>query len=531
MGRDYSLSRVAIWLAFACAPWSAGCTSDGSGGGGEGTAARSATEDSAGDEADASSTGGSGATTTDPPAERDGSLTELVQTDSGPVMGESTEANGVQVRTFRNLPYAAAPTGNNRWKPPQPVQAWTEARDAIEWGNRCPQRESTLTALGEISEDCLVLNVITPAINAGDGLPVMVFFHGGGLTIGTGNSPTYTSTGLPSLGNVVAVTVNSRLGPMGYFSHAALAAESDNDSSGNYGTLDLIESLKWVQRNIAAFGGDPDNVTIFGESGGGTKVISTWASPLSEGLFHRAIVESGSGANSQGANMERATAEEAGAALAAQLGIADDADVLAELRARGYQEILDAASTVNHRSGIAIDGWVLPKSIYEMFRAGEQHDVPLIVGANEGEVTLFAGADGSGGSVPGLAAAMSSVSSQAWVYNFSHVPVGWRTPGCVAFHGLELPYVFGEVEAVKSNTVIFLGGRTCPTDTDPMLGEEDDQTALNSVRLWAQFARTGDPSVPDLIDWPPYTPEGDQYLDIAAELQVKSGVATAGVSP
>jgi para-nitrobenzyl esterase len=126
---------------------------------------------------------------------------------------------------------------------------------------------------------------------------------------------------------------------------------------------------------------------------------------------------------------------------------------------------------------------------------------------------------------------MSSVSSEAWIYNFSHVPVGWRVPGCVAFHGLELPYVFGHVEAVTTDTIIFLGATTCPTSTDPMLGPEDDQTALNTVRLWAQFAETGNPSVAGLIDWPAYTPEGDQYLDIAAELEVKTGVANAGVTP
>jgi para-nitrobenzyl esterase len=451
-----------------------------------------------------------------------------VMTKAGPVAGELVEdsGSGKEVRIFRGVPYAAAPVGELRWKPPQPLEPWTDVRDATEWGNRCPQGDSTLSNPGPISEDCLNLNVITPVIDGDERLPVMVFFHGGGLSIGTGNSDTYCNTALPAQGVVVA-TVNSRLGPFGYFSHPALAEESEHDSSGNYGTLDLIASLEWVQDNIEAFGGDPHNVTIFGESGGGSKVLSCMASPLARGLFHRAIIESGSRSSAPGAVTPRETAESAGERLATYLEIASDADAPTELRARSWEEILAAAGVaeVDYTANLSIDGWVLPQSVSDAFAAGDQSDVPLIVGANEGEVGEFMQ------SIPALAASMQSVSSKAYVYNFSHLPVGWRAPGCYAFHGLELPYVFGYLPGITSETILFLGMRSCPTGANPEVGDEDALVAEHTMKIWAQFAKTGDPSVPGLVDWPAYAPDSDQYLEIATELEVKSGVASAGIAP
>jgi para-nitrobenzyl esterase len=378
-----------------------------------------------------------------------------------------------------------------------------------------------------MSEDCLNLNVLTPAVKGSERLPVMVFFHGGGLTIGTGNSTTYAHTALPAQG-VVVVTVNSRLGPFGYFSHPGLAKESEHDSSGNYGTLDLIESLKWVQKNIAAFGGDKGNVTIFGESGGGSKVLSCMASPLAKGLFHRAIIESGSRSSTPGATTTRENAEQAGLRVAAHLEIEDNDDAVKNLRARSWEEILAAAAVMelNFAANLSIDGWVLPEAVNEVFAQGKQIDVPLIVGANEGEVSEFTS------SIPNLAASMANVTSKAYVYNFSHLPEGWREPGCYAFHGLELPYVFGHLEGIQSPTIVYLGERaSCMPSKDPKVGEEDQTVANNTMKIWTQFAKTGDPSVDGLIDWPAYTADGDQYLDIGAELKVKSGVATAGIMP
>ncbi len=456
--------------------------------------------------------------------------TSPITTKSGPVVGDIVDHQGTRVNIFRGIPYAAPAVGALRFKPPAAVTPWTEVRKTKQWADRCPQEESRLTANGEISEDCLIVNVVTPSLDGAAAMPVMVFFHGGGLTIGTANSPTYSHFALPAQEKVVVVTVNQRLGPIGYLAHPALAAESANQSSGNYGTLDQIASLEWVRDNITAFGGNPNNVTIFGESGGGTKVISCLGSPLCKGLFHRAIVQSGSGSNGMNAMTARATAEQQGLALAAKLGIAaDDPDALQKLRAASFEDILAAAAdpAVGFRTNISIDGWVFPKSIYDAIQEGSQADVPLIVGANEAEAALLRG------SVPDLAISMASVPSKAYVYNFTRVPPGWQTAGCPgAFHGLELAYVFGHIPwALTSETMLFLGMQAgCPTGMDPAADDVDQKVAVNSMRIWGQFARTGNPSVEGLIDWPPYTADGDLYLDIDEPLMVKTGVRASGVN-
>ena len=456
--------------------------------------------------------------------------TAPIMTLAGPVVGDIVDHEGTRVSIFRGIPYAAAPVGNLRFAPPAAVKPWTEVRKMKTWADRCPQAESRLTANGAISEDCLIVNVVTPSLERAAGLPVMVFFHGGGLTIGTANSPTYSHFALPAQEKVVVVTVNQRLGAIGYLAHPALAAESENGSSGNYGTLDQIASLEWVRDNIAAFGGNPNNVAIFGESGGGTKVLSCVGSPRCKGLFHRAIVQSGSGSNGQNAMTARATAEQQGLALAAKLGIAaDDPNALQKLRAARFEDILAAGDdmAVGFRTNITVDGWVFPKSIYDALQEGSQADVPLIVGANQAEAALLRG------SVPDLAIGMASVPSKAYVYNFTRVPPGWQVDGCPgAFHGLELAYVFGHIPwSLTSPTMLFLGMQAgCPTNLDPAANEVDQKVAVNAMKIWGQFARTGNPSVPGLIDWPPYTAAGDQYLEIGEQLTVKTGVRTAGVS-
>jgi para-nitrobenzyl esterase len=328
----------------------------------------------------------------------------------------------------------------------------------------------------------------------------------------------------------VVVTVSQRLGSIGYLAHPALAAESENNSSGNYGTLDQVASLKWVRDNITAFGGNPGNVTIFGESGGGTKVLSCVGSPLCKGLFHRAIVQSGSGVNGKSAMLDRATAEQQGGAVATKLGIAaGDPDALQKLRAARFEDILAAAEdpAVGFRTNVSVDGWVFPKSIYDIIQEGSQADVPLIVGANNAEAALLRG------SVPDLAIGMASVSSAAYVYNFVRMPPGWQVASCPgAFHGLELAYMCGHMPwALTSPTMIFLGMQAgCPTGMDPAANEVDQQVAVNSMRIWGQFAKTGNPSVAGLIEWAPYTAAGDQYLEIGEQLTVKTGVRTAGVA-
>ena len=365
----------------------------------------------------------------------------------------------------------------------------------------------------------------------------MVFFHGGGLTLGTGNFVLYNHTALPLKG-VVVVTVNSRLGSIGYMAHPALTAESEHQASGNYGTLDLIASLKWVQKNIAAFGGDPDNVLIFGESGGGTKTMSLVTSPLAKGLFHKAIVESGSVVASPERTATLEEAEEVGERIAAKLGLEGKSDVLAAMRAASWEDIVAAEwqkrpragalpvpSDRAYRTDLTVDGWVLPASVHEMLRQGKQHDVPLIVGANEGEPRAAT-------DVPRLANLMSATaSSKTYVYNFSHMPAGWRDLGCIAFHGVELPYVFGYVpDGLTLPLILGLANRNGCSLREPGADEVDETVADNTMEMWAHFAKTGDPSVKGLVEWPPYTEESDRYLDIGYALEVRKGIKSAYVA-
>lgn len=456
-------------------------------------------------------------------------IAEQVQTPLGTVRGERTvdELVGVSAWIYKGIPYAAAPVGDLRWRAPQPPQAWSGVRDATQWPPRCPQGSSSMGESGPISEDCLYLNVVTAAQSTSENLPVMVFYHGGGLTTGTGNSPTYTHPSLASKG-VVLVTVNSRLGPMGYLAHPALSAEDEQGVSGNYGTLDLKASLEWVRDNIAAFGGDPDNVTIFGESGGGTKTISMMASPLTEGLFHKAIVQSGSALVTAERSTLLAAAEATGERVAAALGVDAEGDVLAQLRAKSWQDIIAAAAQqdVRFQANVVVDGYIIPDTVHNLFANGQQHDVPLIVGANAGESMLQT-------NVPLMATLHDRTSSSAaYVYNFSQLPKTWRDESCVAFHGLELPYVFGSVPTgVDSETMLFLsaGGR-CESRT-PQVDDIDMRVADQASTLWAQFAKTGNPSVSGLVQWEAFSEQNNRYLDIGDPLTMKSGIESAYTPP
>jgi len=218
-----------------------------------------------------------------------GANNATVQTKNGPISGK-TEAG---VRIYLGIPFAAPPVGDLRWKPPQPVKSWKKVRDCTEFGPACPQPKARPN-LGKTSEDCLYLNVWTPAKSADEKLAVMVFIHGGAFLVGAGSEKIYDPINIVKKG-VVAVTINYRLGPFGFLAHPLLAKESPHGVSGNYGFIDQVAALKWVKQNIAAFGGNPNNVTIFGESAGALSIATHMISPLSKGLFHRAICESGAG--------------------------------------------------------------------------------------------------------------------------------------------------------------------------------------------------------------------------------------------
>ena len=405
----------------------------------------------------------------------------------------------------------------------------------------CPQQAASWVS-GKQGEDCLTLNVFTPAKKTDEKLPVMVWFHGGGFAVGSANSLPYTWPSLPQHG-VVMVGVNHRLGPIGLLALPQLSAESPNHVSGNYMLEDLIASLKWVQTNIAAFGGDPNNVTIFGESGGGGKTDALVASPLAKGLFEHAILESG--ANGQGVGIRSVVtlqdAEALGEKLVARLGIPEDADLLKNLRAVPYEQILQTAADISKEmnltstvaegigafDNIAVDGYVLPDTPTNIYKAGKQNDVSLLTCTNYGELV----APNTVIHLPYLIGeyttrleAVGKAGNKAYAALFTQVPSEWKKEGVLAFHGLELPYVFGMM-AVLPNAVFYdaFAQPSGAQSQDPGLTADDTQVSEEMMSMWAQYAKNGDPNVDGLANWPTWSPAGDQYMDIGTPLQAKSG--------
>ncbi|NCD69707.1 carboxylesterase/lipase family protein [Mucilaginibacter agri] len=293
------------------------------------------------------------------------------------------QTNGI--RTFKGIPFAQPPVGDLRWKEPQPVKDWTGVRKADHFGPRAMQKP----VFGDMgfrsdgmSEDCLYLNVWTPSKTANAGLPVMVYFYGGGLVAGDGSEPRYDGESLATKG-IVTVTVNYRLGVFGFFSHPELTKESPHQASGNYGYLDQNAALVWVQKNIAAFGGDPKRVTIAGESAGSISVCAQMASPLSKNLIAGAIGESGAPFNPTLFPIPLADGEKNGTTFAGKVG----ANSLADLRAIPSEKLLDDAYQPGMPpNATVVDGYFLPKMPVDIFNAGEQAQVPLLVGWNSAEI-------------------------------------------------------------------------------------------------------------------------------------------------
>ncbi|HEY5920540.1 MAG TPA: carboxylesterase/lipase family protein [Kofleriaceae bacterium] len=320
-----------------------------------------------------------------------------VELDTGVVRGID-DHNGVH--SWLGIPYAAAPIGDLRWKPPRRAPSWGGTRDAGAYGHKCPQ--NTVLTPGGGLEDCLFLNVWAPS-PAPTNAPVMVWIHGGAFIFGSGGDSFYAGSELARNHGVVAVSINYRLGGLGFLAHPALAAEdSAHPTSGNYGLLDQAAALEWVQRNIAAFGGDPTQVTLFGESAGGFSTCAHYAGANNEQLFQRAIIQSGA-CSSLTLEQTRDEAEAQGIALADKLGCSG-ADVVACMRAKSDFEILDASSLAplseQPAGGVFygdrplstlphVDGHVLPDSIETVFAAGTYPARPLIIGTNRDEGTLF----------------------------------------------------------------------------------------------------------------------------------------------
>ncbi len=451
-------------------------------------------------------------------------VNEPVRLDTGLVSGVA--GKDADVRVFKGIPFAAAPVGNLRWRAPQPAAHWDGVRKSDQFGAICMQAAGGRGPAPQMSEDCLYLNVWTAAKSSSERRPVMVWLHPGGYTSGSGSSPAYDGEVLAKKG-VVLVTINYRLGIFGFFSHPELTRESDRHASGNYAFMDQVAALQWVQKNIAAFGGDPKRVTIFGDSAGASSLSNLAASPLAKGLFQRAIAESGAWLGLSVRPMTKlAEAEAAGVKTAEALG----AHSLADLRAKSAEEVLKAG----RGGGPVIDGWFLPEDVADVFAAGKQNDVPILVGSNKDEGTFFlqpgtadqflerarrrfgdltdtflklypAGSDEEANASQ-LAAFRDELGwamrnwarlqtktgkSKAYLYYFTHEPpVAQASPrggrGTGATHGAEAQYVFENL----------LGNRPW-TDLDRQLAD-----TISSY--WVNFATTGDPNGKGLPHWPAY---------------------------
>jgi para-nitrobenzyl esterase len=477
---------------------------------------------------------------------------------NGRISGEERDG----VRSYKGIPFAAPPVGDLRWKPPQPVQPWDGVRDCTKFGAICPQPKSILgQKQGKASEDCLFLNVWTAATNVDAKLPVMVWIHGGGCTTGAGSQPSYDGTALARQG-VVLVTINYRLGPFGYFAHPLLSKESPHGVSGNYGHLDQIAALQWVQKNIAAFGGDPQCVTIFGESAGAMSVCRLMVSPQAVGLFQRAIAESG-GVHGRNRHLRETrllqpSMEAEGERLAKALGCDQAEKPLVALRAKSADELLAAANPAQGlygkgtKYGPIVDGWTIPDDPGAMFDQGKQHDVPFMMGANADEGTLFlrqmpvqsaaayklmvralAGrhADEALKLLPcagdedvkaaftrfstvtafvaparALARAMEQKKSPAFLYHFTRVSPNAKRLGLGATHGAEIGYVFDTFRSAGT------------------LADKDRELSKVMQACWVQFAKTGNPNGAGLPKWPAYKTATDEHLEFGDEVRVGHGL-------
>lgn len=477
-------------------------------------------------------------------------LTDPVRIETGLLTGTAADKDGIRV--YKGIPYAAPPTGEWRWRAPQPPAAWPGVKAFDEFGPACPQAPYPAGSIyagkaEKQSEDCLCLNVWTGAAKANEKRPVMVWIHGGALTRGSGSNTVYDGSSFATKG-VVLVTINYRLGAFGYFAHPALSAESPHKVSGNYGTLDQIAALKWVQRNIAAFGGDPNNVTIFGESAGSWSVNALVASPLAKGLFHRAIGESG-GVFAPMQFLKEArygnpSAEDAGKAFAKALGVSDGPDALKELRAKSAEEILAAFEKARGAARGIVDGRVFPDEVQAIFAAGRHNDVPVIVGSNADEATAFVNpatmpktlaaykaflktqygdrvadflkvyavnseADISRSLLAGFrdqtftwqmrmwARMTGRGKAKAYLYFFSRVPPRPDRERYGAYHAAEIAYAFDNLQRTK-------------------LQPETPDTVLSAAmsNYWVNFARTGNPNQKGLPTWPAYNAKDEPYLEL-----------------
>lgn len=457
-----------------------------------------------------------------------------VAIESGTVVGEAE--SGIAV--FKGIPYARPPVGDLRWGPPVQTVGWTAPRDATKFGSSClqPQRQDRATNFGATAEDCLYLNVWTPAV--GGSAPVMVWIHGGAFRVGSAAAPFYDGAAFARSG-VVFVSLNYRLGRFGFFAHPALGKVQ-----GNFALMDQVAALAWIKRNIAAFGGDPSQITVFGESAGGASVLYLLASPATEGLFARAIIQSGGGHQiSRAIDVTRGGRQSLRAeslAWAAQQKIAADGDAAA-LRALPAATVLGSNQITGGIGAVApvLDGKLVPDDPGVRLMNGAFNRVPVLVGANSYEASVLsafgtsseavvagAGLDpnviaaaygklepktlanalfGDSAFVAGarhIARSVAAVGSPAWLYHFDYVLQRRRGKVPGAGHGSEIPFVFESLGQLPMARLLV---------SDP---DEDMSKALH--RRWVNFAKAGDPNVEGLPQWPRYKVDTDYALVIGS---------------
>ena len=471
----------------------------------------------------------------------------IVAVGTGQLRGSITP-DGVAV--FKNIPFAQPPVGDLRWREPIPAKSWTGVRDTTAFGPMCHQNDNKHVPH---SEDCLQLNVWTSEKFMKSSLPVMIWFHGGGNFAGSGVEPLFDGETLARQG-VVLVTTNYRLGIFGFFAHPELTKESAHHASGNYGLMDQIQALRWVQQNIAKFGGNPANVTIFGESAGAGDVNSLIASPLTKGLFVRAIAQSGP----IGAQTSLADAEKRDVEWAAKIGITGD-QVLTKLRAIPDMELMGKLGQGSGLTGpgmggggpmmgIVVDGWVLPEQPTKIFAEGREQKAALMIGNNSQEMQGIMGGRGTT-SPPDLRQMISqrygpladralaayglnsgtepqpdpedgnvmaqwttdnafrcgtvqeliwhiAAGSSGYQYQFSRTVHGQEAQG--APHASEIPFIFGTLPVWQQMR---------------NYNESDQQYAVLMQRYWVNFAKTGDPNGGSLVKWPKFDGTRRAYID------------------
>jgi para-nitrobenzyl esterase len=474
----------------------------------------------------------------------------VIDAPAGPVRGITEAA----VRVFKGIPYAAPPVGGLRWRAPVKLPRWSSPREATAFGPACvqPQGKSTLVYSNDpmpVSEDCLTLNVWTPA-NA-KGAPVLVWIHGGALVTGSSREPMYDGRRMAERG-VIVVSINYRLGVLGWLAHPDLSRENDKSVSGNYGLQDQIAALHWVRTNIGAFGGDPRNVTIAGESAGGLSVMYLMTSPAARGLYARAIAQSAYMIAMPDLK-KAAFGAPSGEAMGQMLSAGLQATGIQSLRAMDAQTLTDGAAKMGFGPWGTVDGGFLPQQMVDAFDGGKQAPVPVLAGFNQGEIRslgmlapkppasaeayeneirgrygdlsdaflrLYPAADYRqsiiattrdalyGWTSERLVRKQTGIGQPSYLYMFDHGYPAMDSAGLHAFHASELPYVFGTFGGTPPNW--------------PKVPDTQDERAMSDAMIdyWTSFARDGKPVAQAATAWPAYGPTR-AYLHFAGKPEAK----------